>query len=599
VGDVGVGKTAFVNYILTTKLRKHIEAKEVWYLRLDLERLGGDGCRLLGPIELMCEAGKKACQILKDHRWLMGDQKESEQFQSQLAEAVKALDTPTMDAGKADAAGRVSGAFGNLVSAIQRETGRRLVLILDNLDYICHRNDRGLFYYDDNTHEIPILIQLCQFVSMFLHEGALGNLGVNVLVVTRTDSYGVLQQVPGTSLFPEYASQQGKDCYHVNPIEWQDVLDCRRKLLSFAAKDVPEPGKQKQFAGITQLISRELLLGRPSLITHLQRITNYGFREMMHFFAQYGWVSDCYETSEELTLERFVHQYPVALLTFMLRGRLRFQQFNSRFPNIYLVNRQPMREGSTEHEHAHTYWLKRLICHYVDTCSNLTTHDFIDMFCDSNGGGYEKSVVRECLGSLSDSNCSNMLQITRERHPYAGRDVLQVTNVKLTSRGRHCLHFIFDRFFYLQLIVEDYHLPIPKVVYTQYDFDEHTPHYGYVTAAQTEYVERSRQMIRLKAKQVLLFLEILNISYQWEELFYQPVFDRLRKEHIELPSVEGIRKSVLEELCTLSASLGDFIDVEACERCAKVQRAAIEEDLYAAYAANQHDERARDEHKRV
>ena len=393
-------------------------------------------------------------------------------------------------------------------------------------------------------------------MNAFFHgNGELGRLGANVLFSLRTDSYAILKE--SRQLFRAEASfEYNQHAYSIDAPDWSEVVRQRGHLLSFALSQVRKEGTRKVLASIVDPIMRDLERAGPGhtkLIDHLQRITNYGLRDMMHFFAQYSWLEGHVFQAGEEGLERFLHQYPVGLLAFMLAGKRRFNQFSSAFPNIYLANRQAAeRNAHGDAHHPHTYWLKRLILTYVEHKENageaVRLHNLIQVFA-CNGQGYDADLIQACLGSLAQANYSNMIGARRSMSP-AG-DYLQIDDIYLTPRGRHCLRAIFDRFFYLQLIVDDYMLPIPRVVASEFDYG--SSDYGYIVLPPRVYTDQARAMIQRKAKQVLLFVEVLNCALACEKKRYASVFERLRAEKVVMPTVTVIRDGVEEELRALNA----------------------------------------------
>ncbi|MEO8496372.1 MAG: hypothetical protein ABI614_14990, partial [Planctomycetota bacterium] len=189
-----------------------------------------------------------------------------------------------------------------------------------------------------------------------------------------------------------------------------------------------------------------------SLSEQITAIASLGLRQMMTFYADYSWIRTGHTYGLTGPIARFAQQYPVGLMTFILGGNRLFSQVFSRFPNIYLVN---AKISSSLHgppsPHTHSYWLKRLIVHYMagrDRDIEITASRIFDVF-HADGMGYERHLIEECLGSLQEANCSNMLRVEHGR--LAHLDDLQVSRMYLTQRGLNCAEYIFDRFFYLQL----------------------------------------------------------------------------------------------------------------------------------------------------
>jgi hypothetical protein len=584
LGDVGVGKTAFLNAIISKHLKEHVEKGEVFFLRFDLDQITGNAFKKTH--QLVEKLAEKALRILENNPALIaGNALLKTAYQRLQYEYDKSLDDASEDPRRISTLS-ILKAFREMVDGLRAKTGRRLVLVIDDIDYLLHKNDRGLFRNPQNSGDVARLEDFYHFVRYFLPDGEFGRLGANIFIVTRQDSYRTLLRA-STSL-PDLVNKDDLHTYTVKPPEWADVLQTRSKLLKFASSLLPEERKRSDFELLADIIAADLDSGipeNPKLIEHMKELTNFGLREVMSFFAQYGWISDSGDRQFSQAPGRFVHQYPVALLTFILGRKRRYNQFLSQFPNIYLV--RMVASGDTDHEsmpakeseHPHSYWLKWLICSFLrrkplaEGVSSTDPQLIFDVFCRSTGPCYSENLVQECLGSLTDANYSNMVAAEREPHPEK-KDVLIVSSVRLTPRGEHCMRFVFDRFLYLQLIVDDYLLPLPKSVAQDFSFKNQTYDYSYVIEPQPDYGKKSHSMIRLKAKQVLLFATILEFALAFEQKRYAGVFARLRDEGVELPSFNSLRSGLRRELHALEVE-----DLDGIEEAVKQKRAGIESDL--------------------
>ncbi|MBI4454753.1 MAG: hypothetical protein HY644_02520 [Acidobacteria bacterium] len=584
IGNVGVGKTALVNYLISRILPAYVQQGRIWFLALDLERVmegvqGGAELRL-EPAEVFRQLVVKTSRVLEQNAYLTEGNERAKKLAAELFGG-------RMDASsKEEEYLQLALNFTKFVNAIGQIRERRLILIFDNIDYIVHLADRGLYRPENRRNDMPIISDLIAFVRTFVHPRELGHLGANVLFVTRSDSYKILTQQNTISL-PPMMHQDVADAFTLASPDWNEILDARTDLIKYAAKLEPASRRTDDFIEAISAIKGHLACapeaGATSLLGHLKAITNAGLREAMRFFAQYGWIGGK-ETGFEGPIHRFLHQYPVGLLTFMLNQKCRFHQTTSRFPNVYLVFIPPGEGPITNYEHRHTYWLKRLVLGMV--CSEVKTHpdEIVKIFHD-DGKGYEEHLIYEVLGSLTESNGSNCIFAERSRHPRGSE--LQFDYIGPTLRGTHCLNEIFDKFFYLQLIVDDSLLPIPRVVWEEFDFDRHRLDYHYVAVTdEAEYGKAAREMIRLKARQVLVFLEVLESSLEIETELYSGVFQHLRLLNVDIPNVSKIRLSVIRELNALNAAQRrPFMTVELVRRAAHELRPKINDWLQEAYAA--------------
>jgi len=167
-----------------------------------------------------------------------------------------------------------------------------------------------------------------------------------------------------------------------------------------------------------------------------------------------------------------------------------------------------------------------------------------------------------CLGSMAQLDVSDLLRVNKAKS--TSGNFIQVEHIALTSRAKQCLVTTFDKFFYLQLIVDDYMLPIPATVLDKFTFTDKTPDYGYIALNPREYGEQVKVMVRHKAFLVLLFLEILEVAWTCEEVCYSHAFDQLTNRwHVELPSVAAIRNAIIAELGHLNVYHPGLLDIGA------------------------------------
>ena len=581
LGDVGVGKTAFVNYVLSVALRDDVSNGNLWFIRLDIhDSSQGD---LPGPNELCVALAHKVKKVIEKNIYIVKDNDAIwEQWGAflPLANAATALS-------EAEEVGRLRMALSALIKA-NLQGGRRLFLVFDNLDFLCHLNDRGMFSDDEDAQLNPFLLVVHKFVGNFAHDGILGALGANILIVTRFDSYDIIRTGDQTDRFPK---REDVGYYELEEPSLSVVYSTRKKLLDFALSTEEKAGKRKEFKRVTQLIQKHMESGpeeSPRLSQQLIEITNHGFREVMEFFAQYAWIGD-----KDIEA-RLIHQYPVGLLTYMLHEWRRFSQMHSHFPNIYLVNIEQGEDCtnldpySDEHMHPHTYWLKWLIAKLIEVGMPYSGADYVRIFRGEEGDGYGEREIRKCLGSLAEANLTNMARAHFERNPNH-KNKLIITGMSLTKRGKHCLEEIFQRFFYLQLLVDDDLLPIPRCIYDHFVYEDGRD-YQYVTAGDHgTYWSEAKKMIKLKAKQVLLFMIVLEESLAIEMDIHASIFRRLAKDGVVPPDLEKAKEGLLEELRAISDIHEGFMNVEAIDEFAESMRKDINIQLYEMYLASLDD----------
>ena len=322
----------------------------------------------------------------------------------------------------------------------------------------------------------------------------------------------------------------------------------------------------------------------------------------MEFFTLYSWMEGraASPRGNGEGLSRFIEHYAVGMIAFMLSGKCRYSQHHTGFPNIFLVNVHEADESrGYPVEHAHTYWLKWLLVSFINARRNderVSPTRLVKLFANQSGdsqssaGGYDERLIRACLGSLSEASVSN---VVRKQYAPRRRLDLHVRSLSLTERGSHCMDHIFDSFYYLQLIVDDYMLPIPRCLRDEFVYQGGSD-YSYLVSPDSEYARLAREMITVKARQVMLFLECLELSLEQERSIYGPVFDRLERDEIELPDLGNMRARIEGELRSLNRVYkGDLLDVEKLKQVCSEQRPIIETQLAEAYQCGKRVDSAR------
>lgn len=85
-------------------------------------------------------------------------------------------------------------------------------------------------------------------------------------------------------------------------------------------------------------------------------------------------------------------------------------------------------------------------------------------------------------------------------------------------------------------------------------------HYGYLVADAAEYGEQTARMVRYKANQVFLFLELLEGALQAERIRYPRMFDHLDSVGFRAPDFEKIRGDLEHDIVQI---LGKYRKHEA------------------------------------
>ncbi|MBF0319331.1 MAG: ATP-binding protein [Nitrospirae bacterium] len=321
LGDVGSGKTTAINYLISKMLRKDVDSNKIIFVRIDLEEHfgGSPDANKFTEIWLFKCIFIKLLKVLEKNIIIYPGTPEADLLKTIRGE----LNSKSIDVIPA------AMYLENFFRKIRINSNRRLLLIIDNIDYICHKNDRDLFRSDLDTGEQTLYEGITNLVRKLTHDHEFGRLG-NILLVMRNESYHILTEMPRFSL-PAILTDDLVDAYTIKTLDWKDVLSSRYKLYEHITGYEKGSAVKFKYANLLDVIKKDITASSGSdsviLIDHLKNLTNHSLRDMMMFFTQYAW-SGGKDKNNNNTL-RFIHQYPVGLLTYMLGGKCLFHQFLS------------------------------------------------------------------------------------------------------------------------------------------------------------------------------------------------------------------------------------------------------------------------------
>lgn len=524
LGGVGSGKTAFINYLITQFGRKWFD-NNILFVRIDVH----SGSIATTYNDLLTNIYRKLKKIIR-----------SKDVAERLLSSTRPLAYDGLN-NYAGTYGEKESELALVLKDIREKTNRKVLIIIDNLDQIYHKDDRKRF-----LQAIPIehdsIKPVMDLVTAFFHERTeLGSIGANVLFSLRHDTYDILSQTAEYVFSPTNITKHNANAFTLENCNLVPIVNKRLSMLKeiYSCCEIPA-GKVEDVEEVVALLQDEISLDKSkdqSLVTQLFKITSFGLRCVMDFFAQYSWIND-----DIYVLHRLIYQQPVGLLAYMLGGYRRFNQVRARFPNLYLIN-------SKINSHPPTYWLKRLLAEYIhfNQKNSLETDvvTILNIFSDENiTGGYPKDIVLECLGSLCEVHESNVAHHVLRVSPT--KDSINPNIISLTTRGHHLLDYMKDKFIYLQLIVDDNYMPIPQLMMTNFAYDVDLD-YRYLTLHGAEYNKYIKLMIHHKAKRVLNFLELLESAKVYEEIVYERVWQYVKQVGIHI-SVDDTRIKVIKEL---------------------------------------------------
>lgn len=589
LGDVGVGKTALINATISNFHSVLLKNYKTWFIRVDLEK--ADAGHRYTVEELILNIADKTLRVLKTVGSAIHQERPNvcaalnvlEKTVCGLRYPSSSADTskPTMT--------QLTANLASLVRTIREECELTLMLIIDNLDVMLHTNDRALFYEATTVADASVLQNVCDLVRIFFHDVSdLGRIGACVLVSMRQDSYQVLSRFGKTSL-PEFEGNQ-ISAFTVSSPVWSDVLEARGKLMRWLAGRVEPEGAR---ASITPLVNsivdhlKNTKRGERFIADEIRELSNNSLRRMMHYFSDCAIIlGNDYSAGEKL-----LKNPNVGIMTYVLNGNKMYSQLDCDFPNIYLVNMQPSLKRKIDHRHPHSYWLKWMIVsfllHREETGEHTTVEDVMDMFSSSRYLSYQHNVVSECLGSLGEADGCQMA-----RRLLTDRGGTVYTEIQLLPRCRSFLNDVADSLHYLELIVDDWALPIPRLKQSKgtnlvqdFRLDEFSANYSHFMKSGPEYWKRAKEMVASKAYKVLMFIDVLESALGAELEIYNELYARLKARDVMWPDIGRIRNNVIGSATAISRAHHNFdIDVQVIQAAASGHTQAIKDFVSSAFA---------------
>lgn len=440
------------------------------------------------------------------------------------------------------------GAIRRLARRVYDLSGRRFFIMVDNLDQYYYLFDRGGFCEEGDVSRSSACRKMSDLVMSFTSpQGALGNIGASVLFVMRKHTLDYvkasLYAVEG-QIFPSPAA----GVYRLKKVPLEDVVLSRRKLMEKAVDLMPARIRKELFGSSMGSLFDAFLESRGAninrqMINSLERLSSHGHRESINHLAGFKW-----GVCEKDLIDRFFTQFGPFLLSFMLGRKRRYSQRFSRFPNMFLVRgdaeyaNDEFTPARLKAPHRQTYWLKYLIVALINSYASMDyairISDVIEIFTTK---GYERHIVELVLGSLCQVDGAYMVEPNWIAD--GTNSCLAAGELKMTERGKAFFKLgdIFS-FLYLQLVVEDNMLEIPKVCAKDYSYN--WSDYNYMTHEQDSYNAGIRSMVLLKAKQVALFIEILESAYIAEKSRYPDVFRALGNQGVPDPNLTLIKNQI-------------------------------------------------------
>ena len=440
----------------------------------------------------------------------------------------------------------------------------RLIVIFDNLDGFYFRYTKySLFKKGLDAQDTSFNKNMITLVNSFEQEH-FATCGLCVLFVCRKDLY---LRLDSSGTFPR---EKHSSFYQLIPVSAEAVVSSRIELL----KHIDSQFKPNDFKEFLNYLIRffyfndsESEKGLPTKIKHspifnsLCQLGHNNFRSMIRFLHELSINPYDIDVVKRLLGE----QNHLLSLLYITNNRQRYSQAQNHFPNLFLCDCvvYPHEDYKKEAHlpHKHTYWLKYFILKYLYFQDGKREHPTISHIVNlfTTAGKYEKHLVLLALGSLCDTECSSCLTIDRED---ASTDIYSARPY-LTNRGRYlmsCDKYLFKdeidvdfcfTFQYLQLVVDDRFLAIPRQWCDKVFNYDPKHHYSYLYKKELEYKKIAPQVLKSKFYSVLYFLRVLKASLHMEQKLHNDIYTFFLDNNL-LPDFDDVNEYIIQTIGKIS-----------------------------------------------
>jgi len=548
LGEIGCGKSAFINKLLTTYGKAWFTQKKILFIRVSAYYIKTEQMYLFS--ELVEKMLGKIIKIVKDAKIAVnGSEPVKKAFEklltlgSHIDDNIKILH------------------IRNFIECLHAE-GIRVLFVIDNIDYIFHIDDERAFLPEFGSSPLRS-VNINIFLHLFRDSTKLGKLGVNVLLALRPDSYEVLKSIVIDNNEPYPDLYDDRQAYIATTPSMKEVVEYRIKMMREILESLPAGLSQEIFKTLIKPLQKFFYGGRggklnfqDSLLQRLPKLANHGLRDVVEFCARYAWLRGTNITHQggtdrffETGIDRFMEQYHAGFIAFMLKGYSRFSQKCTKFPNAYLV-KEDVLDGRISIPNY--YWIKWLLLQYIYLINEkkltVKLQDILKIFCGTSG--YPDIIVRCALSCLGRVHGPNVLRVNIT---CGSTQRVDLGNITLTERGQTCIETnVFGQFAYLQLAIEDNELPLPfnDKILELLGYDNMD--YRYLVYTSEDYHNTLVPLIIRKAKQVLIFFELIKRELKYEQKRFPGAFERLKGMGIEI-NIKQIYDSLIGEIKSLFA----------------------------------------------
>jgi hypothetical protein len=418
----------------------------------------------------------------------------------------------------------------------------RLFLYIDNLDFYHYYYARYTFFPVYYSNQIAALNDNIIWLIRFFEYGEmLGHMGLNVMLAVREYVFNQVTSIAGRDT--EINCSQA---VVLDPVEEHVVLGARVRLLQDAMEVIRlhAPGAYGALEKLLTIVSTKLLSldgYTKTPLNDIYRLGQHGHRSIVQFVSSLN-----ISYSDEELVERYLlRQISVLYILYFNNVKLKYSQQAGHFPNLFLndclIYQEPGRELA-HRPHAHSYWLKYLMLWLLKAKEHgAKVKDIITFFRADDM--YDETLIRLVLGGLCTANEFRCAEIDT-RGP---SDPLELRRVSLTRRGRALIDtshndpigFCLE---YLSVVVDDKWLSLP-IPYAE-DVFKPKSHYGHLFKIGSDYADASRKSVFEKAHCAMVFCRILEASFKMEVEGRLPLFEKA-KTLGAVPDFKRIKENVL------------------------------------------------------
>lgn len=574
IGRVGIGKSTFLSHLLIT-YRRALRARNLIPVIMDVERFAGPTASKNEFFRFL---------FIRIYDTVV----ESEVLTREGADNIFKRCQPTEVEDEVVRAKLYALAIKRFLVDLYWESGRRVFLCLDNIDKYYYLFDRGGFSEAGDQRRQAGMQRLADIIAEFESpSGALDGAGMNVLICMRRHTLDYF--LTAASVYPSRRLnpiEDGSHVFRLAPSTPKQVISSRiellKQVLASTPGAIPASDARQKIASLNAIwqsleetrehSSRGGLPGI-SMLEDLSKLGNHGHRSLIDYFFSNTWI-----LNDRAMMARFYKSYSPSILLFMLRNFSRYSQVECKIPNLFLVRGdiETASESFVPPElikpHKHTYWLKYLIAHYIHDRKrqdkSVSIRELFDIFSPNEDGEkcFERHITELILGSLAQVDISGVIEPEFATSLDGLR--LAIRDVNMTSRGALLLERFAFEFTYLQLVVEDYMLEFPELLFPEFKFFDQID-YQYLLQRHNDYQHNAIEMVALKSRQFFFFLIILEVTFKFEIQRRPITFEKLFGRGLAPPNFELIRKRLLEGILNIGLAL-------QTERIESAARGAIE-----------------------